>query len=90
MLELVQSQNIDLILLDLMMPEIDGLECLIKLREIGYSGNVLIVTALSDETKRTAALQAGARDYILKPDLFDRLPRLIDQYVRVKQGIQNA
>lgn len=89
MLELVQHQDIDLILLDLMMPELDGLQCLLKLREIGFSGNVLIVTALSDETKRRAALQAGARDYILKPDLFDSLPRLIDQYLRVKQGHDN-
>lgn len=86
MLELVQQEDIDLILLDLMMPELDGLQCLLKLREIGFSGNVLIVTALSDENKRRAALQAGARDYILKPDLFDTLPRVIDQYLRVKQG----
>lgn len=90
MLELVQQEQIDLILLDLMMPELDGLQCLLKLREIGFSGNVLIVTALSDDSKRRAALQAGARDYILKPDLFDTLPRLIDQYLRVKQSDHDA
>lgn len=90
MLALVQSQRIDLILLDLMMPELDGLQCLSKLREIGFQGHVLIVTALSDESKRRAALQAGARDYILKPDLFDALPRLIDQYLRVKEEQPDA
>jgi DNA-binding response OmpR family regulator len=89
LLELVQRQSIDLILLDLMMPELDGLQCLIKLREIGYSGNVLIVTALSDDSKKSQALQAGAKDYILKPDLFDALPHLIDQYLRVKQEPRN-
>lgn len=86
MLELVKHQTIDLILLDLMMPQLDGLQCLQKLRELPFTGTVLIVTALSDDTKRRAALQAGARDYILKPDLFDSLPRLIDQYVRAKKA----
>jgi DNA-binding response OmpR family regulator len=78
--ELLESQPIDLILLDLMMPEMDGIECLHRLRQIDFRGRVLIVTALSDDQKRREALEAGADEYILKPDLFDRLPMLLERY----------
>ena len=85
LLELVDRQTIDLILLDLMMPEMDGLQCLQHLKKRRFSGAVVMVTALSDDAKRRAALESGAKNYILKPDLFDSLPGLIDQYLRVKR-----
>lgn len=78
--KLLESQPIDLILLDLMMPEMDGIECLYRLRQIDFRGRVLIVTALSDDQKRREALEAGADEYILKSDLFDRLPMLLERY----------
>ena len=83
LLELLDRQPIDLILLDLMMPEMDGLECLQHLKKRRFSGTVVVVTALSDDAKRRQALQSGAKDYVLKPDLFDSLPGLIDQYLRL-------
>ncbi len=86
LIELVQAEQIDMVLLDLMMPEIDGLQCLEKLRELSYPGPVVIVTALSDDSKRRQALSSGAKDYVLKPDLFDALPRLLYQYLDVKSG----
>jgi DNA-binding response OmpR family regulator len=86
LIELVQTDQIDMVLLDLMMPEIDGFQCLEKLRELSYSGPVIIVTALSDDSKRRQALGSGAKDYVLKPDLFDKLPLLLHQYLDVKSG----
>ena len=83
LLELVDRQPIDLILLDLMMPEMDGLECLQHLKQRRFSGTVVIVTALSDDAKRRQALELGAKGFVLKPDLFDSLPGLIDQYLKV-------
>ena len=85
LLELVDRKTIDLILLDLMMPEMDGLQCLQQLKKRRFSGAVVMVTALSDDAKRRAALESGAKKYILKPDLFDSLPGLIDQYLRVQR-----
>lgn len=84
LLELVSREQIDMVLLDLMMPEIDGLQCLEKLRELAYPGPVVIVTALSDDAKRRQAISSGAKDYVLKPDLFDALPRLLHQYLDAK------
>lgn len=87
LLELIDRQPIDLILLDLMMPGMSGLECLQQLRSRSFDGAVVIVTALSDDNKRREALDAGAKNYILKPDLFDSLPGLIDQYLRAKRDL---
>ena len=74
------EESIDLILLDLMLPGMDGLSCLQQLK-INQSQDgcprVVIVTALDDAEKRRIALDIGAEEYILKPDLFLRLPDLL-------------
>ena len=74
------AEPIDLILLDLMLPGMDGLSCLQQLK-INQSQDgcprVVIVTALDDAEKRRIALDNGAEEYILKPDLFLRLPDLL-------------
>jgi DNA-binding response OmpR family regulator len=85
LLAMLEQSPVDLILLDLMMPGLDGIQCLQRLQELAYPGTVLIFTALSDEAKRREALAAGAKDYVLKPDLFAKLPGLINQYARAKR-----
>ena len=74
------EEPIDLILLDLMLPGMDGLSCLQQLK-INQSQDgcprVVILTALDDAEKRRIALEKGAEEYILKPDLFLRLPDLL-------------
>lgn len=69
----------DLVLLDLMLPGMDGLACLRELRRLPSETphRVVIVTALNDTEARQQALSLGAEDYILKPDLFERLPQLL-------------
>ena len=65
-----------------MLPGMDGLECLRKLishRKSSDLPRVVIVTALNDAEKRREALSIGAEDYVLKPDLFERLPLLLTQ-----------
>ena len=74
---------VDLVLLDVMLPGMDGLTCLRHLRQTSTSDReaqppkVVIVTALNDEDKRRQAFADGAEDYVLKPDLFLRLPELL-------------
>ena len=69
----------DLVLLDLMLPGMDGLACLRELQRLPSETphRVVIVTALNDTEARQQALSLGAEDYILKPDLFERLPQLL-------------
>lgn len=78
-LEEVNELKPDLVLLDLMLPGIDGLECLHRLRELPRLQRCpfVIGTALNDAAKRHEAQKLGAVDYILKPALFDQLPQLL-------------
>ena len=78
-LEEADNLNPDLVLLDLMLPGMDGLHCLRTFRHMPGLRQcpVVIVTALNDAAKRRESRELGAIDYILKPDLFDQLPQLL-------------
>jgi DNA-binding response OmpR family regulator len=65
-LRLVEQQPPDLVVLDLMLPGIDGLEVCRRLRE-RWPIPVVMLTALGDETDRLAGFETGADDYVTKP-----------------------
>ena len=74
------NQAIDLVLMDLMLPGMDGISCLKQLLQddrVQPCPRVVMVTALNDSEKRREALSLGADDYVLKPDLFLRLPEIL-------------
>ena len=67
-LELAASQRPDLVLLDLMLPGIDGLEVMRRLRELGRDRMaVILLTAKGEESDRVIGLRLGADDYVVKP-----------------------
>ena len=73
----LNSQQYDLVLLDLGLPGQDGLQVLKHLRQQKNNTPVLIVTARDDLDSRLAGLDGGADDYIIKPfDLFELLARI--------------
>lgn len=76
------KSDLKIILLDLMMPQLDGIECLRRLREGGFTNPIIIFTALSDNEKRQQSEDAGASEYILKPDLFENLEKVIARHLR--------
>ncbi|MCG8685492.1 MAG: response regulator transcription factor [Desulfobacterales bacterium] len=63
---LTRLTGIDVVILDLMMPEMDGLETLRRIRQMGNLP-VIMLTALEDETDRIVGLEMGADDYVHKP-----------------------
>ena len=63
----------DVIVLDLMLPLLDGLSILQRLREQGRSTNVLILSAKDQVPDRIQGLELGADDYLIKPFAFDEL-----------------
>ena len=76
----ISSARFDLVLLDLMLPGMDGLTCLkqLQLKAVPEPAlRVVIVTALNDADKQREALSYGAEAYVLKPDLFEQLPELL-------------
>ena len=72
-LELALTREYDLILLDVMLPGIDGWEVLKRLRARGKETPVLLLTVLSEVEDRVKGLELGADDYLSKPFAFSEL-----------------
>ena len=70
---LAESNEHDVIILDLMLPKLDGLTLLRRLREKQNGTHVLILTAKDTVENRVNGLQAGADDYLIKPFAFEEL-----------------
>ena len=66
-LQLALENNPDLILLDLMLPGMDGFEVCRRVREAGSSTPIIMLTAREEETDKVLGLELGADDYITKP-----------------------
>lgn len=66
-LEVIRRERPEIIVTDIKMPRMDGIEMLRKLRTEGNSAAVILLTAYSDFTYAQAALKLGAVDYLLKP-----------------------
>ena len=89
-LEIAQSSNPDVVVLDLMLPDADGIDICRELRASGDVG-IIILTARSVVGERIRGLEAGADDYLPKPFVFDELLARIRAVIRrrsaAKQGI---
>src|SRR5438876_7395569 len=73
---LAESNAYDAVLLDLMLPKLDGMQVLRRIRESGQHTPVLVLTARDDKESVVALLNAGADDYLTKPfDLGELLAR---------------
>ena len=73
---LAESNTYDVVLLDLMLPKMDGMQILTRIRQAGQHTPVLVLTARDDKESVVALLNAGADDYLTKPfDLGELLAR---------------
>ncbi|HSX66165.1 MAG TPA: response regulator transcription factor [Nocardioides sp.] len=90
----VAEGGIDLVLLDLGLPDIDGLEVCRQLRDNGYEGGVLMLTARASELDRVDGLDVGADDYLAKPfglaELQARTRALLRRTARLAAGTTAA
>jgi DNA-binding NtrC family response regulator len=73
--QLLGDHQVDLIVLDISLPGKSGVEWLKELREQGYTGEVILITAFADLDTAIEALRAGASDFILKPF---RVPQILN------------
>ena len=76
------TQQFDLIVLDRMLPEVDGLTVLRTLRASGNRVPILLLSALGEVDQRVGGLRAGADDYLVKPFAFSELEARIEALKR--------
>lgn len=72
-LELLTVGRYDLVVLDLMLPKIDGLSVLNRIRQKGIALPVMVLTARGSVEERVRGLEAGSDDYLVKPFAFEEL-----------------
>ncbi|GAB4321225.1 MAG: response regulator transcription factor [Candidatus Sumerlaeia bacterium] len=84
-----ETHDYDVIILDLMLPGMDGLSVLRRLREAGRNVHVLILTARDAVEDRVTGLQSGADDYLVKPFSFDELLARLQALVRRAYQVKN-
>ncbi len=77
-----RHNSYDVIILDLMLPELDGLSLLRQIRSGGTTSRVLILSARDAVEQRVAGLNAGADDYVIKPFAFEELLARVQVLVR--------
>lgn len=87
-LEYLRSHPADLVILDMYMPQMDGMDVLRQLRAAGVSTDVIMITAASDTATVEAAMRLGVVDYLVKPFEYDRFCQALDAFDRRRQAIR--
>ena len=88
-LAIIRAQEIHLVLMDIMMPEMDGISAMVKLREESNLP-VILLTAKGEDTDKVLGLNVGADDYITKPfnpvELLARVRSQLRRYLQLGGG----
>ncbi|MGL5804722.1 MAG: response regulator [Xenococcaceae cyanobacterium] len=81
--QLIQQENPDLIICDLMMPELDGIEILTKLRRNSDVSNIpfIVISGNKDEASQELVLELGSNYYLTKPFTPEKLLKVISQHL---------
>ena len=87
-----KEQRYDLIILDIMLPQINGFEVCKQLRQAGITTPILILTAKSQEIDKVVGLEIGADDYVTKPfsprELIARVKAILRRSRQAQQGME--
>ena len=92
-LDIIEANDIHLVLLDIMMPEMDGISTLAKIRE-SYNMPVLFISAKSEDADKILGLNIGADDYITKPfniiEVVARVKSNLRRYMRLGSNVSSS
>ena len=91
-IEIVEQNEVHLVLMDIMMPVMDGIQAMVKIREIS-NVPVILLTAKSEDTDKILGLTVGADDYVTKPfnpvELQARVKSQLRRYMQLGSGSKN-
>lgn len=88
--QLVADLAPDLVVLDIYMPGMDGVEALKEIRRQGLPADVLMVTAAQDVQTIQEVLRQGAVDYIIKPFKFERIRSTLQAYAQMRHRLTGS
>ncbi len=89
-LEILHSQIIDLVFLDLGLPDIHGLELLRTIRDMFSDTDVVVVTGINDAATAVTALKSGAIDYMLKPFNIIEFRKILNLIMKSRIAMKQA
>ena len=84
------SLDLDLVILDIFMPELDGVKTLQKIRRSGKKVDVIVVSAAHEAETFTEVTRGGAFDYILKPFTYERFKAALEAYKTFREKVQHV
>lgn len=84
----LQRNPIDLIILDVYMPQMSGTELLMQLRAKGVDADVIMVTSANDAKTVNDAVRLGAVDYLVKPFAYERFQQALEVFCRCRESVQ--
>ncbi|WP_206830787.1 response regulator [Alicyclobacillus fructus] len=80
--ERYQELRPDLVTMDITMPEVDGIEAIKRIREIDPNARIIVCSAMGQQAMVIEAIQAGAKDFIVKPFQADRVIEAVQKALR--------
>jgi two-component system response regulator PilR (NtrC family) len=89
-LRLMESQEFDVIIADIIMPGLGGLELLQKARTVNAAAMVILITAYATVETAVQALREGAADYVLKPFNLDDLQRRVQRLLEYRTAVRES
>jgi len=76
-----ENKNIDLVIIDFLVPLVNGIDCVKRFRKKRKSTPVIMITAYNSEQTRTEAFIAGCNEYVLKPIYPEKLIYILAKYL---------
>lgn len=89
-LDFLHSHPVDLIILDVYMPQMDGLETLRQIRAEKLAVDIIMVTAANERESLESALHLGVMDYLVKPFTYERFQMALEKFIMQRRALQET
>ena len=89
-LHFIESAEVDLLILDVHMPRLSGMELLRRIRDRNYPTEVVMVTAANDVATFEEAFRLGVVDYLVKPFAYDRFQNALKKFLQKRGALEGV